>query len=742
MRNVALLFLFFFLFLFVFEKKSNPGIGLDPSWKTALHEAHKYNYQFGKDIIFTFGPLGFIYTKEFHPTTKNLSFATGLILALGFFFSFFLYFKSKIWIKTLAFLISLIYIYGVSFKLDSLIFIYLAVLGIYILENLTFIKSTYVAFLSIPLGILVLIKGTFLIGVVFLIFIVTFGFLTIRSFKNAIILSLVPIFSLIFFWVLAGQSIINIPDYFMNILPIISGYSEAMNLVNGSIYEPIFYLLTSIILLYPLLKKIKANYLALLLLSGILFLAFKAGFSRHDGHAVVAANSLLLLSFIIPNKSQLQNILGISIALIFWVFSLSNYKKFSPIKSINNLESIVKSSINAFVYSDSLLIKYELKKEFIRKSSMLPTLNGTVDLYAFDLSGLFASENKWKPRPIFQSYCAYLPELAEKNANHLLSENAPDYIFFNPQTIDERFPSLDDGASWPIILHNFEPFDWVAPYLILKKNNRNFNTHPELILLDELTRPFYEKIKVPKGKVFAKINIEPSRIGKLVQLLWKPSEIVIKTTLKNGESKSWKYISSMGKSGFLISPLISNSIDFSLLFSEENYAAEIQSVEIITHPARQFLWKNQIKIQFYEINNPLHQNITELVKLTKPQKINIADYSIEHSSTCSGFLDVINDYHFTPLIKGDGWMVESGNEGLLADSIFLWIETIENEHYLIPTERNSREDIGIHFNNPKMIDSGFSFHSAMINPDQRKEVKIIFLKNKTIYTCDPFFLTL
>ena len=38
-----------------------PSQGLDPSWLIGLNIAYLKNFQFGKDIIFTFGPLGFLW---------------------------------------------------------------------------------------------------------------------------------------------------------------------------------------------------------------------------------------------------------------------------------------------------------------------------------------------------------------------------------------------------------------------------------------------------------------------------------------------------------------------------------------------------------------------------------------------------------------------------------------------------------------------------------------------------------
>lgn len=328
--------------------------------------------------------------------------------------------------------------------------------------------------------------------------------------------------------------------------------------------------------------------------------------------------------------------------------------------------------------------------------------------------------------------------MAKINADFLISEKAPDFIFFEPQTIDNRFPSLDDGASWPILLYNYQPIDWASPFLILKKNSDSKN-QPNLELILKKEFALNEVISIPKGKVFTKIFIQPTFLGKIIQMVWKPSEIYINATGKNGETKSWRFITGMGKTGFLISPLVNNSTDFTLLYSGNFNHTFIETISF-TIPNRKFLWQKKIKIEFYSIDNPLYSDLNKLLKLNLPEKININDYKIGHCSTCTGNLDIINAYKSSSLIKGEGWMVESIIDEILPDSIYLWIEISDKEHYLVKTDKKIREDVGAHFKNPKFTKAGFTFHSIFENPIEIKTFRIVFIKNKTIYTCDPFFL--
>jgi hypothetical protein len=45
----------------MFGAPAPAGTGLDPSWKAALTQAAVHHFQFGRDVIFTYGPLGFFF---------------------------------------------------------------------------------------------------------------------------------------------------------------------------------------------------------------------------------------------------------------------------------------------------------------------------------------------------------------------------------------------------------------------------------------------------------------------------------------------------------------------------------------------------------------------------------------------------------------------------------------------------------------------------------------------------------
>ena len=65
-RKIIILFVFLSVaFLTLPRLIVWPSVGLDPSWKIGLRIASIEKMQFGKEIVFTYGSLGFLYLPVF-----------------------------------------------------------------------------------------------------------------------------------------------------------------------------------------------------------------------------------------------------------------------------------------------------------------------------------------------------------------------------------------------------------------------------------------------------------------------------------------------------------------------------------------------------------------------------------------------------------------------------------------------------------------------------------------------------
>lgn len=409
------------------------------------------------------------------------------------------------------------------------------------------------------------------------------------------------------FWHASGQELIHLPNYFFQTVSLAASFSEAMA-IDGNKGEIFLYLLVAIFILLAITwqKQIPDNSRLFLfsIFFVFLFISFKAGFARHFGHAFIPGTSILLaallLVFIIDAKIIFPIIF---VSCCTWSYINSNYTTISLRNNFLSTYSPAWNGLkNRFNDRNWLRQNFELAMAFLRAQVLFPQLQGTTDIYSYEQSYLISSGNRWSPRPIFQSYSVFNPLLAEENRNHLLGENRPDNIIFRLEPIDNRVPSLEDGASWPLLMANYQPNQAVNDFLFLKRKKILANPSTTMTALSSEKHAFGEIVTVPalNRAIFAEIEIKPTFWGALATLFLKPSQLQINFVLKDGTKKQYRLIASMAKSGFLVSPLIENTAEFALLYDKVNYLdiKMVKSFTINTNQGKTNQWNKDYVVHF------------------------------------------------------------------------------------------------------------------------------------------------
>jgi len=621
-----------------------PSIGLDPSWKLGVNQVVSQKLNFGTDITFTFGPYASVYTGMYHPSTNELMMLGSILIATCYLIMF--YFLSKqnkpIWLFLFSMAFAFAFIIDDVFNVkDVILFSYPLLFSLLIYQISNPSKNHYeirtskslcllILMVLFSFGILPFIKGTMVIVFVFVFLCALFLWFNNRKLLGIITIVL-PIISMIFFWTLAGQKLAALPNYFSNINRIISGYTDAMSLQGITNDIIIFVISASFILVAIIVEKtfFSKNKIFLLIVYAIfIFTGYKAGFVRHDIHALIVAETILFaglfLILFIKNKFIISVML---LAIVSWFAISINYRVVNiidlpaqfPLLYTNAIRGIWLRINNSEKMSDI----YEEKLLEIRKKTKMNSFSGTTDIYNYNQSILIASENCWSPRPVFQSYAAYNPYLLDLNNLYLHSVNAPDNILFRMETIDERFPALDDALSWPTIITFYCVKDEVGPYIHFQKRVPNFSNYinkdqNETILFKYLKLGDSIDIPYHQNPLFAQIEINPTFLGKFFSLMLKNSEIRISLVLENGDEKDYRLIPSMIKTPFIISPVIESTDDFLKLSTNEidDELPFVKSINIYTPEVFygfsadwfKHLWETTYKIKlsrtnFYGNNN-------------------------------------------------------------------------------------------------------------------------------------------
>lgn len=344
---------------------------------------------------------------------------------------------------------------------------------------------------------------------------------------------------------------------------------------DGNINEIIFYLLTCLLIFLAITwhKQIPRSTKIFLLSMYFVFLfvSFKTGFTRHLGHAFIPGTSLLLAAlFLLFIFNSWISYLLILVSLNSWYYINSQYTHISIRDNFTSTYSTAWHGLKSRIQDPYWLEKnFTFTMHFLREQAGFPILQGTTDIYSYNQTYLISSQNIWSPRPIFQSYSVFNRGLAEDNKEHLQGKHKPDNIIFKIEPIDQRIPSMEDGASWPLLLTTYLPTHSTNNFLFLRKKTHPHHTN--LTLLKRESHVLGEQVDIPeKQLLFAEIELKPTVLGTLTAILFKPQQLQITLKLGNGATKHYRLVANMAKSAFLLSPLIENTGEFSLLYKKNN----------------------------------------------------------------------------------------------------------------------------------------------------------------------------
>jgi hypothetical protein len=577
---------------------SMPSVGLDNSWVYGTNQAVADKKAFGIDYIFTFGPYASVITTEYHPATDSLMLIAcyALLLSLSLILIRLVQNTSlRMWVGLYIGLWASIVVFR-----DSILFTYPLLLGVYLCnskarEQKGFFSSKYldcitVFVVCIPLGLLPLIKGTHLISSVGAIVICSAYLLSVNRSFTAIILFISAITSFAGFWWFSGQEFNTLPSYLVSQVEIVSGYSSAMS-IPGRLGDIVVYILCAALILLGFLVsniELKKKLFYITLTSYYLFLVFKSGFVRHDAHAIMAGTALIFASVIYGLIEEVKNKrILFCLAFLSWLYIDLGYRITTVYDHLSRpfayLAAPFSGGLQRIFLNDREVFNnnFIAANEVISKKADLADFEGSVDIISYSQSHILALENKWLPRPVFQSYQANNTWLLTKNEKFLSSDLAPDNLLFQIQPIDNRYPGLQEGYSWPTIIEEYEPFQLKSEILYLRKRAKSQSIARQAF---DQTKVYDlgERVSLPTHftPLIAKIGIEKNLFGIVLSLLYKPESLQLEVTLESGAVKEYRIVPGMSESGFIISPLIESSNDFALLYFDKSYLKANRVTEI------------------------------------------------------------------------------------------------------------------------------------------------------------------
>lgn len=702
-----------------------PGEGLDLSWSVAMNQAVAQGLAFGRDIVFTFGPYAAMDTHMFHPATdaRMLWGSAALAVALAALLSLLL--RKGL----LARIAMLLILSGLMYSLDALQMFYMVGAGA-LCERLgrgedggrpvpagdpATAATLFVLFA--PLGLLSLVKGSMLALAAVIAVLSGILCLVRRQAWNALAVVLGPLAGAAVAWRLAGQPWSGLRDYIAAMLPIVSGYTEAMS-ATGRPGEILLYLIASVAIVWRLARRDGPGpdkVLVALMFAAGLFLAFKGGFVRHDAHAGTAGLFLLLACCILPwPRGRVANGLTVLLVLLSWHsidkhYFATGFTRFS-VQAQRTYAAAWTGLRARLAAPQALAADYQATLQALASHSTFGRLAGSTDVYSHAQIELIAPGNTWNPRPVFQSYSAYTPELAERNRQHLAGPHSPDQVVFRVEAIDDRLPPQEDGPSWPELLARYEPADFAGDALLLRKRVAP-RTLPECGT-QGAQHALGETVTLPGGAcaAFVRFDLRPSALGALAGLVYKPSQLDVRLQLADGTSRQYRLVSGMARAGLLLSPLVENAADFGLLYAGGDQL-KFKGVRSLTVTARkQWMWNASYTLDYRGLRLPPEPAVLRLYARQAPAQP-AGERIVQPSEACMASLDALNGvfpqqlFSAGRMLSARGWLGTA--QGTSPPQVFLVLTDAAGKHFLIPARRTRRPDVAGHFGQPGLEGSGF-----------------------------------
>ena len=675
-----------------------PGIGLDSSWAYGLNIAHVENFIFGRDVLFTFGPLGYLFYPDTARVAAFLPFALTWAVYGLFLFGLLLVWRSLghrlMVLVTWGVLAGAMLLTTLPFERMQLSFLTLALAIVALLVSRGNAPTAYLATAGAVAGLIPLFKVNEGIAASAVFYTLLVSLLLSTSANRQLVwrkvwaLALVPplVFGLGF--VLLERNVSALWSFVASSLQLAMGYSEAMG-HPGPLYQAILALLSLAILGFfiPVFARSRRDlipgYLPALLIG---FFAFKSGLVRQDdSHAdvlqikfAVAALFLLICARNLRDRRLLMACAMTSFLLGAAAFRQANAADSRQAIARATLhDTSMNLSAARHISSTWVQLGEQTRQQLdkIRLDAEISNLvsAGTVDDVPYELDLLESNGWRWAPRPVIQSYSAYTPALDQLNARHLASPQSADHILMQWEDIDDRHPLLDDAASWRSLFDHYDVQLTRPDLLVLQRRLSPRYLDPRPIA--SFTAQWHSDIALPQPTANAflmmRAEIDRNYYGILRGILFRNSVTYLNATYASGTQSRLRIIRANLVDGALVGYLPKTLTEALPYFgqlpdsSPGNLPEPVVSIRFETAGPREY--SPNIRISWYSVAFRPDSTPQPVVTVVEPVPATGALTRRLNQHT-QGFIDYVNGRPFSPghiqassegLITITGWAIDA-----------------------------------------------------------------------------------
>lgn len=515
------------------------GGGIDGSWITALHVGAQQGLNWGTEVIYTYGPLGYLTVPRLgYPdlAVQSYLFAASAYYGLA---------VTALWAARrslplpVAFLVALVVLESfrivspdeqTQFAIVAMSFAW----AVGLVESEALRSSRWLPLLMVPAGAVaaleVLVKLNSGVTIFLLLGIAA---LTLGPWRRPVgLVAFLAGFvaALLGLWAAAGQPLANLGDYARTSLEVVAGFSGSMYREEEGMQWEYLAAAALIVMIALAAWNLACGWparrrAALLILTALVTLsAFKQGFVRHDEYharAFFATALLVLVTLGWRGRRWTPAFFAVGAAAIAFVGVAQPqiYELHSPEATKHKLRE------NRQALNEPAAFIEQTRAELRTGEAVPPRLlqligRRPVHFHPTEAALAWAyPELNWRPLPTLQNYLGYTETLDEKNAEMLRSGRAPQRIlrstenapFESPRATLEmfcRYREIDTAGDWQVLAR--VPSRCGQPRRVTRVETRT-----------------EQPIRVPKVEAdevlfFRVRGWEPDLGERLRSLLWKP----------------------------------------------------------------------------------------------------------------------------------------------------------------------------------------------------------------------------
>lgn len=521
-----------------------PAIGIDPSWSAGLQIATERHMDFGRDVLFTYGPLGFLSTPTlWYRGLTFMSLVYVLAVTTGFCYLLLSILGRRLPLPLASLAAAVVAYSASSATTPDLLALTIGLAAIDLARTRPVHLQRWVMGGAVVGGITLLVK--FSSGTAILVAVAILAASTVNPpdwRPGAALLAKAggtAFVTVLALWVLTGQPLSAFARYAFGSLNLASGYVAMAYEDPGRRPEYVVALVLLGGIVYLGLrsgdKRVRLTTAGLAL--WITYVEGKHGFIRHDGHVLNFFFGMTALALVLdpPSRGRYR---GLGVALLaLTALSAAAQRSWPvdlPTRAYTNSITAARHFVDVGVPSRAAVVQAAARERMRQELQVDDPLReamrrGGVQVDPWEASLVWLEDLSWDPVPVFQPYTAYTPLLDEINAERLRSDEAPELIVRGKyDTIDGRVAVWDSPAYQFEQLCRYQLEHDSGLFQVLRRTQNRCH-EPEL--LEQVDARAGQVIPVPAADpdavVYATIDLPRDPRRAVMSFLLKPPQLTV-----------------------------------------------------------------------------------------------------------------------------------------------------------------------------------------------------------------------